>query len=87
MEPLLGTDDLGRDLLSRLIYGARISLLVCVAVIAIAMAVSLVIGLFSGYVGGRTDNVLMRIADGGLSFPPLVLAIAVAGILGPGVGT
>ncbi|MFI5046210.1 MAG: dipeptide/oligopeptide/nickel ABC transporter permease/ATP-binding protein [Acidimicrobiia bacterium] len=83
---LLGTDNLGRDLLSRLIYGARVSLSVCFAVIAIAMSISLVVGLTSGYVGGRTDNVLMRLVDGGLSFPPLVLAIAVAGILGPGVG-
>ncbi len=82
---LLGTDDLGRDLFSRLIYGARVSLVVCIAVIAIAMAIGLVVGLISGYAGGRTDSILMRIVDGGLSFPPLVLAIAVAGILGPGV--
>ena len=72
--------------MSRLIYGARVSLAVCLSVVAIAMLVSLVIGLISGYVGGRTDSVLMRITDGGLSFPPLVLAIAMAGILGPGVG-
>jgi peptide/nickel transport system permease protein len=81
-EHWVGTDNLGRDLLSRLIYGAWTSLLVAVSVIVIAMVVSLVIGMFSGYVGGRTDNILMRITDGGLSFPPLVLAIAVAGILG-----
>jgi peptide/nickel transport system permease protein len=81
-EHWLGTDNLGRDLLSRLIYGAWISLQVALAVVAIAMVVSLVVGLFSGYVGGRTDNALMRIVDGGLAFPPLVLAIAVAGILG-----
>jgi len=65
-----------------LIYGAWISLQVAVSVIVIAMVVSLVIGLFSGYIGGRTDNMLMRVVDGGLAFPPLVLAIAVAGILG-----
>jgi peptide/nickel transport system permease protein len=86
LQHLVGTDDLGRDLLSRLIYGARVSLLVCFAVITISMLISLVVGLISGYIGGRTDNILMRITDGGLSFPPLVLAIAVAGILGPGVG-
>ena len=62
---LLGTDDLGRDFLSRLIYGARVSLAVCLAVVAIAMAVALVVGLISGYAGGRTDNILMRINDGG----------------------
>jgi peptide/nickel transport system permease protein len=77
-----GTDNLGRDILSRLIYGAWTSLQVAIAVIVIAMAVSLVIGLFAGYMGGRTDNAMMRVVDGGLAFPPLVLAIAVAGILG-----
>jgi len=80
----LGTDDLGRDFLSRIIYGARVSLVVSLSVIAIAMAIALVVGLFSGYTGGAVDNVIMRVADGGLSFPPLVLALAVAGILGPG---
>ena len=79
---LFGTDYLGRDLFSRIIYGAWISMQVALAVVAIAMIASLVIGLFSGYIGGRTDNFLMRIVDGGLAFPPLVLAIAVAGILG-----
>ena len=83
---LVGTDDLGRDLMSRLLYGARVSLGVSLSVIVIAMAVSLVLGLMAGYTGGWLDSVLMRIADGGLSFPPLVLALAVAGILGPGAG-
>jgi peptide/nickel transport system permease protein len=84
-EHWLGTDDLGRDFLSRIIYGARVSLVVGIAVVAIAMAIALVVGLFSGYRGGAIDNVLMRVADGGLSIPPIVLALAVAGILGPGV--
>jgi peptide/nickel transport system permease protein len=82
---LLGADDLGRDLLSRLLYGARVSLVVSLSVIVIATLVALVVGMVAGYSGGAIDNVLMRFADGGLSFPPLVLALAVAGILGPGV--
>ena len=85
LEHLLGTDDLGRDLLSRLIYGARISLGVSLSVIAISMLVALLVGLYSGYAGGGADNVLMRITDAGLSFPPLVLAITVVGVWGPGV--
>src|SRR4030095_9199496 len=63
-EHWVGTDNLGRDLLSRLIYGAWLSLQVSLFVVAIAMVVSLVVGLFSGYVGGRTDNALMRVVDG-----------------------
>jgi ABC-type dipeptide/oligopeptide/nickel transport system permease subunit len=78
----LGTDDVGRDLLSRLIYGARISLEAAVIVVVLALAVSVPIGLTAGYFAGRTDNVLMRIMDAMFAFPPLILAITVAALLG-----
>jgi peptide/nickel transport system permease protein len=79
----LGTDDLGRDVLSRLMHGARISLASSVLAVSGALVLSLPLGLVSGYVGGRVDNVLMRIVDGLQSIPPLVLALAIAGLLGP----
>ncbi|HZA79485.1 MAG TPA: ABC transporter permease [Acidimicrobiales bacterium] len=79
----LGTDDLGRDVLSRLMHGARISLASSVFAVGAALVVSVPVGLVSGYVGGRLDNVLMRIVDGLQSIPPLVLALAIAGLLGP----
>ena len=80
-----GTDYLGRDILSRLIFGARVSLEVAYSVVAIALVIAVPIGLVSGYFGGLIDNLLMRVADAGLAFPPLVLALAVAGVLGPSV--
>jgi peptide/nickel transport system ATP-binding protein/peptide/nickel transport system permease protein len=82
----LGTDDLGRDLLSRLIAGAAISLRISVQAVVVALLVALPIGLFSAYVGGSVDAVIMRFVDAGLSFPPLVLALALAGVLGPSAG-
>jgi peptide/nickel transport system permease protein len=81
----LGTDDLGRDVLSRLFYGARISMQVSFEVVGIALALGLVIGLIAGYAGGPLDYVLMRLTDVGLAFPPLVLALAVVAVLGSGV--
>jgi ABC-type dipeptide/oligopeptide/nickel transport system permease subunit len=78
----LGTDDVGRDLLSRLIFGARISLEAATIVVVLALAISVPIGLVAGYFSGRTDNVLMRLMDALFAFPPLILAITVAALLG-----
>jgi peptide/nickel transport system permease protein len=81
----VGTDDLGRDVLSRLIYGSRISMQITFETVAIALVFALIIGLVAGFRGGRTDYLLMRGADAGLAFPPLVLALAVVAVLGSGV--
>jgi peptide/nickel transport system permease protein len=80
---VLGTDHLGRDLLARVIFGARPALLVGVAAVAISGILGMVVGLVSGYFGGRTDDVFMRLADIQLAFPFILLAIAVIGVLGP----
>jgi peptide/nickel transport system permease protein len=78
----LGTDDLGRDVLSRLIYGAQSSMQVTFETVGLAMVVALFIGLVAGFRGGWLDYLLMRGADAGLAFPPLVLALAVVAVLG-----
>jgi len=83
----LGTDHLGRDLLARVIYGARPALLVGVAAVLISGVLGMLAGLVSGYFGGRTDDVLMRLADIQLAFPFILLAIAVIGVLGPSLPT
>ncbi|MGH7309343.1 MAG: ABC transporter permease [Candidatus Rokuibacteriota bacterium] len=80
---LLGTDHLGRDLLARVIYGARPALLVGFAAVLLSGVLGLVTGLLSGYFGGWTDDVLMRLGDVQLAFPFILLAIAVIGVLGP----
>ncbi|MEL6233570.1 MAG: ABC transporter permease [Pseudomonadota bacterium] len=78
-----GTDQLGRELLWRLLLGASTSLLLALSAVLLSIAIGLPIGLIAGYFGGWTDNVLMRIVDTFLSFPVLLLALAIAAILGP----
>lgn len=82
---VLGTDGLGRDILSRLIYGARVSLIVGLTVVAIGGAFGTLIGLISGYFGGLLDAIVMRIVDVFLAFPFLVLALVVMALTGPGL--
>ncbi|AFO57123.1 MULTISPECIES: nickel transporter permease [Natrinema] len=79
----MGTDQLGRDVFSRLLYGARLSVGIAVAVTAIRLVLGTAIGLLAGYAGGWIDEFLMRLVDIQLAFPGLVLALVVAGILGP----
>jgi ABC-type dipeptide/oligopeptide/nickel transport system permease subunit len=78
----LGTDDLGRDLLSRIIYGGQVSLQATVQIVFLALIVALPLGLIAGYFGGWRDHLLMRIMDALFAFPPLVLALTVAALLG-----
>lgn len=80
-----GTDNLGRDILSRVIYGSRIALSISFMGVAIAFAVGVPLGLISGYLGGWIDRILTLIMDAMYIFPGLVLAIAIAAVLGPGV--
>ncbi len=80
---LLGTDHLGRDIVSRLIYGARISIVISVSAVIFSAVLGTIIGLFSGFYGGKVDNIFMRIADVQLAFPFILLAIAIIAVLGP----
>lgn len=82
---LLGTDQVGRDVLSRLIYGARVSLTVGLGTVAISVIVGTVLGLVSGYFGGKTDMIIMRITDMFMSFPDIVIILVVVSIMGPGL--
>lgn len=87
MKHFLGTDTLGRDVLSRVIWGARVSLSVSLLAIAITAVVGTTLGIISGYMGGRVDAFIMRITDIAMAFPGLLLAILLAVSLGPGFFT
>ena len=83
---LLGTDEQGRDMLSAILYGVRISVMVGVSATVIALVIGLTLGLVAGYVGGRTEAFIMRIADIQLSFPPILIALILLALTGQGVG-
>lgn len=80
---LMGTDNLGRDVLSRIIYGARISLSMATVVVVIVMLLGTAMGTIAGYFGGIIDGTIMRVVDVLLAFPNIILALVIAGILGP----
>jgi peptide/nickel transport system permease protein len=82
---LFGTDELGRDVLSRVIWGSRISTLVGLTVVSISLLIGTILGAIAGYIGGLTDEVIMRFTDLVLAFPSMILALALAAALGPGL--
>lgn len=83
-EFILGTDHMGRDILSRIIEGSRVSLLTAVFVVAISVVIGLILGLISGYMGGTIDMIIMRIVDVLLAFPAIIFALAISTVLGTG---
>ncbi|MCL4517632.1 MAG: ABC transporter permease [Thaumarchaeota archaeon] len=82
---LLGQDELGRDLLSRIIYGSRVSMAVGASVVSVSITIGVLLGAISGYYGGKTDIVIMRFVDVFLSFPGIILAVGAVAIVGPGL--
>jgi ABC-type dipeptide/oligopeptide/nickel transport system permease subunit len=82
---LLGTDELGRDVLSRILHGARLSLLEGLFAVALAMLIGVPVGLVAGYAGGAADALLMRLTEVLLAFPGVLLAVAIVSVLGPGL--
>jgi peptide/nickel transport system permease protein len=87
MKYILGTDPFGRDVLSRLIYGARVSLIVALLALTAGGGVGLIIGIVAGYVGGALDNLLMRLVDAAFTFPAILFALLLAVTMGQGLGT
>lgn len=85
LEHPMGADSLGRDVLSRVIYGSRVSIITAFSSIALAMAIGIFLGLFSALAGGNVDAVMMRVVDGLLCFPAILLGLALAAVLGPGM--
>ncbi|GAB2830274.1 ABC transporter permease [Actinocorallia aurea] len=85
-EHWFGTDTVGRDVLTRVLYGARTSLTIAVAVLAVSAVVGIALGVVAGYAGGRIHDVIMRITDVFLAFPALLLSVALAAVLSPGMG-
>ena len=83
---VLGTDNVGRDVLSRVIWGTRVSLVAGLVSVALAVVAGSLLGILAGYWGGRVDGLVMRLMDAVLSFPPLVLALALGAVLGAGLG-
>jgi ABC-type dipeptide/oligopeptide/nickel transport system permease subunit len=82
---LLGQDELGRDVLSRILFGSRVSLLVGASVVAASLSVGILLGTVSGFFGGKTDLIIMRLVDIFLSFPGIILAVGAVAVVGPGV--
>ena len=80
-----GTDNLGRDMFSRCLYGAQLSVIIGLSAAALATLISVLIGLLSGYLGGKVDMVVQRVVDAYMSFPELVILIAVVSVVGPGM--
>jgi len=85
LEHLFGTDRLGRDILSRIIYGGRISILIGITSVAIGLSTGSFLGIISGYYGGWLDNIIMRLMDSLLAFPGILLALIIIAVLGPGL--
>lgn len=85
LEHIFGTDSLGRDIFTRILFGGQFTLLIGLSIVIVGGSVGSIVGMTTGYFGGYFDNLIMRIADIVLAFPPIILAIAISGALGPGI--